>query len=487
MKTVKLYSLCILSFFMALFMTSCEGFLEKAPEGKIPEEDVDYADLAKMYQPVSGVYAKIRTSGMHWVIWELTIGHDAEVFLWQNAIFQNIDKFIYDDSFWAIDEIWKQYYNIIKVANGALTSLDNYAKNITSSSDMEKYRAYKGEVLFMRAYAYFRLAQAFRDVTILKDNNQVNLRRSKRDVVYKYALEDLQYGIENMPRIRPNQNEHIGAVTAFSAETLAAKIHLIMGDYDKVEELTDDIIKNGAFSLYDDFYQLFKIPGKLCDEAIFEVQLTDFGNGSGDKIDPDQWFGCQGPINSGNISGWGHCGITEEFRNWAIARGETVRATTSFLKAGETTPSGDAINPRTDPAKPDCWNGKAYTPENQLTPGRTKYGENNNIRILRYADVLLMNAEAKVRNGKNGDEPFNKVRTRAAMPELSNVTVDQILDERRMELCFEWGDRYSDLLRTGKAATELADYNWKPETAYYPLPFAQYTTISDLLLDPLEE
>ncbi len=53
MKTVKLYSLCILSFFMALFMTSCEGFLEKAPEGKIPEEDVDYADLAKMYQPVS--------------------------------------------------------------------------------------------------------------------------------------------------------------------------------------------------------------------------------------------------------------------------------------------------------------------------------------------------------------------------------------------------------------------------------------------------
>ena len=88
----------------------------------------------------------------------------------------------------------------------------------------------------------------------------------------------------------------------------------------------------------------------------------------------------------------------KSFRDWAYERGETVRATTSFLLAGSTTPDGDVIKPQINSAKTDCWNGKAYTPTNQLTPGRTKYGTNNNVRIFRYADVLLMNAEAKIKN-----------------------------------------------------------------------------------------
>ena len=265
--------------------------------------------------------------------------------------------------------------------------------------------------------------------------------------------------------------------------SLSANLHYIT----KPEELTDDIISNGNFSLYSDYYQLFKIPGKLCDESIFECQCTDFGNGSGDLVEPGEWFICQGPVNSGNISGWGHCGVYESFRDWAYERGETVRATTSFLLAGETTPSGDYINPRKNPANADCWNGKAYTPASQLTPGRTKYGTNNNIRIFRYADVLLMNAEAKIRNGKNGDAPFNEVRRRAEMPELTNVTVNQVLDERRMELFFEWGERYTDLLRTGLAATELKELNWTEENQYFPVPFNQYTQIPDLLLEPKDE
>ena len=340
--------------------------------------------------------------------------------------------------------------------------------------------------MFMRAYAYYRLVQAFGPVTILRDNNQVDLSRSTANAVNKYALEDLQYGIDNMPRIRPNQSEHKGAVTAFSAEMLAAKFHLNMGNYAKVEELTDDIIEHGNFSLYPDFYQLWKIPGKLCDESMFECQMTDFGNGSGDLIDGDQWFVCQGPSNSGsNISGWGDCGILKSFRDWAYERGETIRATTSFLLAGETTPDGDYIQPQIDPKKTDCWNGKAYTPLNQLTPGRTKYGTNNNARIFRYADVLLMNAEAKIKNGKNGDAPFNEVRRRAKMPELTNVTFQQVIDERRMELMCEWGERYNDLVRTGLAKTELK--GWSEDKALLPLPFNQYTQIPDLLKEPKDE
>ena len=95
------------------------------------------------------------------------------------------------------------------------------------------------------------------------------------------------------------------------------------------------------------------------------------------------------------------------------------------------------------------------------------------MRILRFAEVLLMNAEALVRQGKNGDVPFNRVRKRAQMPELTNVTVDQILDERRMELCCEWGERYNDLIRTGQAAKVLGPAGWTEAKTYYPLPFSQ--------------
>lgn len=68
-----------------------------------------------------------------------------------------------------------------------------------------------------------------------------------------------------------------------------------------------------------------------------------------------------------------------------------------------------------------------------MTAGTTSWGRNNNVRILRYSEVLLINAEAKVRNGKSGDASFNEVRTRAHMPTLTGVTLDQILDERRMD------------------------------------------------------
>lgn len=488
MKSLKKSIIYAMTALMMGAMGSCD-YLDKEPEGKVPETNVDYTNLTNMYQPVSGVYARLRASGMHWIIWDITVCRgDNDVWSGANdgSDLYNLGLYKYNDANWGIDEIWKQYYNLIKVANSAIESLDLYGANATSDQDKKNYEAYVGEVKYIRAYSYYRLVQAFGPCTILRDNNQADLSRSTVNAVYKYALEDLQYGMDHMPRIRPNQNSHIGAVTAFSAEALAAKIYMNLGQYDKVETLTDDIINNGNFSLYPDFYQLFKIPGKLCDESLFECQLTDFGNGSGELIDADQWFVCQGPINSGsNISGWGHVGITPEFRDWAAARGETVRATTSFLLANSTTPSGDVIAKQENPTKADCWNGKAYTPFNQLTPGRTKYGTNNNIRIFRYADVLLMNSEAKIRNGKNGDAPFNEIRRRAHMPELTGVTVDQVLDERRMELCCEWGERYNDLCRTGLAASVLK--GWSKDKENLPLPFNQYSQIPSLKDEPKDE
>lgn len=471
--------------------TSCSDYIDIDPENSVPEEKVDYTNLDNMYMPVSGVYAKVRTGAMHWVIWPLSIVRDGDVWSGKpddQAPLVDMGKYNYDQGFWGLNEMWNQYYGIIKVANSALESLDEYAVYATTDAQKATNRSYQGEVKFLRAYAYYRLVQAFGPVTILRSNTQTNLTRSTIEAVNKYMLEDLEYAYNNCPEVRPNEMAHIGAVSAYSAKALAAKVYLNMGQYDQVEKLTDDIINSRKFELYGDFYQLFKIPGKLCDESLFECQCTDFGQGSGEMVDADQWFNFQGPSLQGpsiSVGGWGFIGYSDEFKAWAESRNEDVRATTTFLVGGTTTPSGDFIKPQQNSIRTNCWNGKAYTPTNQMTEGRTKYGSNNNIRVLRYADVLLMNAEAKVKLGKNGDEPFNEVRRRAHMPELTNVTFDQILDERRMELCCEWGERYNDLVRTGKAATELV--GWSKEKALMPLPFNQTSTIPDLLKDPIDE
>lgn len=485
LKNILLYALPALM----LCCTSCD-YLDKEPENKVPEQNVDFTKIENMYQPVSGVYAKIRTGAMHWIVLPLSIVRDDDVWSGRTddqTALVDMGNYNYDSSFWGLNEMWNQYYGIIKVANAALESLDSYAANITSDTDRTNYNSYCGEVKFLRAYAYYRLVESFGPVTILRNNTQTDMTRSTIDAVYRYALEDLDYTMKNTPRLRPNEMAHYGAVTALSAEMLAAKIYLNQANYTEVEKLTDDIIGSNKFELYSDFYQLFKIPGKVCNESLFECQCTDFGEGSGDMVDADNWFVFQGPANDGDISGWGFIGIEKDFRTWARARGESVRVATSFLEAGTTTPDGDKIRPLQNPTQTDCWNGKAYTPTNQLTPGRTKYGSNNNVRIFRYADVLLMNAEAKVRLNKSGDASLKLVRDRADMPELTNATIDQILDERRMEFVCEWGDRYNDLVRTGKAASILGPKGWTVDKTYYPIPYEQLSNIPSLKNTPKDE
>lgn len=478
--------------------TACSDFIDIEPENQVPEESVDFTKKENMYQPVVGVYAQVRTSGMHWCNKLLMMTRDGDVWSGrtddQGAAVDFGRYFNYTNSFWGLNQIWVNFYEIIRTSNSALESLDGYAAYLTpGSQDYTDYEAYCGEVRTIRAWAYYQLVTNFGPVVIYRDNMQTDFRRSTVEAIYNYMLdEDLKYAMEKLPRMRPNQMVHQGAVTAFTAEMIAAQVYMLKGDFAQVETLTDDIIANGGFSLYPDYYQLFKIPGKLCDESLFECQVTDYGNGSGDYLGVDQWFNFAGPFSltspdgSTTFGGWGFVGYEPEFVAWADARGETVRAETSFLRAGQPTREGWIVSEARGTST-DCWNGKDYLPYEQLTSGRTGYGENNNARILRYAEVLLMNAEAKVRQGKNGDSPYNQVRQRAEMPTKSGVTLDDVLDERRMELCSEWCSRYIDLVRTGQAATVLGPKGWNVDKTYWPVPFTQLDDLSDLALDPMDE
>ncbi|MDD6623008.1 MAG: RagB/SusD family nutrient uptake outer membrane protein [Bacteroidales bacterium] len=471
MKNLKAYLLLL----PALLFCSCSDFLDKDPEVTIDAETVDYTDLNNMYQPVSGVYSWLRQEGTHWAVYAMTISRDDDVDPGTNGDdWVKLNNYNYDNTLWFWNEPFSVlYFRMIKYSNKALEDLVEFEKYCKTEDELKRNHSYQGEVRILRALSYYRLVQLFGDVPILYENKQTDLHRRSVKSVYEYALEDLDYAAKNCYRLRPNQMEHPGAVSAFTAEMLAAKIHMNMGNYAEAYTLTKDIVDNGKFDLYPDFSELFKIPGKLCDESLLEIQTTDFGAGSGDSVGTNCWFTFQGPANSGNISGWGWIHPNKAFRDWAAARGETVRAETSFLYAGTTTKWGDVLRPQQG-SETGCYNGKAYTPFCQLTEGRTEYGCNNNVRVFRYADVLLMYAECALRTNQNVSDAvikFNKVRTRANMPEVAALTEDLILDERRMELCMEWGERFNDLVRTGKAVQVLtaAGYNYTDDKKYMPI------------------
>ena len=163
------------------------------------------------------------------------------------------------------------------------------------------------------------------DVPLLLDNQELNVYKSKKEDVEKYIYDELDYCIANLPAIRPNESEHPGAVTKYTAELLKAKLKMYNNEWDDVLTLTDDIVNSGKFELYNDFYELFKIPGKLCNESLLEYQFTDFGNGSGDIVSSDNWFAFQGPRGEAPISGWAFIEPTEKIRNLFSKRGETVQ------------------------------------------------------------------------------------------------------------------------------------------------------------------
>ncbi len=491
------------SIVIALFaiMSSGCSFLEIDTENKIAVAEIDYTNTSEMYQPVIGAYSKLRWPGMHWVNNILWTGRDDDMTSGRDNDQQDALRFGYrggyqcPNSFWGLNNAWITAYDVIRTCNSALEALDKYAEHIAEgSADFDNYRSYRGEVVTISMWSYYMLASSFGACVLLEDNNQTRFVRSTQEHVCQYALAQLEAVIPDMKRMRPNEMVHPGAFTAFSAEALAARFALLLGDFAKVESLTQDIISNGNFALYDDYYQLFKIPGKLCDESLMEVQVTDFGLTTGDYIGIDQWFVCQGATLSGivdgspvSISGWNFMQFNPRFVEWAKKRGETIRLEVSFLSTGDVTREGFTVE------SSGVFNGKAYLPYDQMTGGNTEWGRNNNVRLLRYAEVLLMNAEAKVRNGKSGDEPLNLVRQRAGLLPITGASLNDILDERRIELCAEWGLRYTDLVRTGQAETVLndpalvrdqANGEWTPDKAWWPVPGLQLVNLPDLAKDP---
>ncbi|MBK5720856.1 RagB/SusD family nutrient uptake outer membrane protein [Dysgonomonas sp. Marseille-P4677] len=479
---MKRYKYIFLS--AVLLFSSCDGFLDKEPENSRPVSSIDYTITKNMDQPVIGIYARART-GDGFSFWGrfglMSIrGDDVE----KGSTPSDQGELNYAKSFeynqlggyWALNGSWTGLYNMVLQCNSALIDLASYNEHVTSDADKRLNLQYQAEVRFIRAFAYFHIVRFWGDILLVTDNEQVfkAMEVTSREDIYNFINAEMDFCANNLPALRPNEMPMKGRVTKYTALGLKAKANADINDWDAVLNATNEIIESNKFELYPDFYDYFKKPGCLSDENLFELQ---YGLAGVTDIESDAWFEYQGPrqgFEGTKIgTGWGFMVPSKSLEKLFNDRGETVRKETTFLYAGSTTREGDIMKPSVAADGHDrVFNGKNYIPSTQMPVGKTKYGYGNHIRMIRYADILLLNAEAKVHKGQNGDIPFNLVRTRAEMSTLTNVTLDQILEERQVELACEWGERYFDLIRTGKAEGTLPGFK-AGKSEFYPIPQAQ--------------
>ncbi len=490
-----------------IFSTSCEDFLDKPIEGQLPLSDVDYTNLSNMYQPVAGILGTSRSySLISWpdgcierfrtdfVVKGNGIGNQA-------AMEAVLEKYQYTNVDWFVMQPWSRVYGIIKKANTALEELDKFRENCSTESEVALNDQYKAEIRFIRALAYFRGARFYGDICWFDtDIASIDLRLSPRDEVYAWLIGEIKDFREDLPSEHPNKLERKGGITKWAADMLLAKAAADIQDYTTMEQASGEIVKSGLFNLYPDYYDLFTVNAELCDENIFELQYYYF-NEDGTKADINQWYNYAGMSTTitGAVEvagttkmrgGWGFSIPSKKFVDLMENRGETVRLTRDIIYPNSVSPRGDQIGSLNGKIKAlmqkyedeNLPNGivRAYTckwfmESVDRNVDDLKYGGYNNVRVYRYADALLLYAEALVHNNGvgTGDQYVNMVRERAGLAPLTGATIDQIIEERGIELAMEWGgDRFFDLVRLGKTS-ELGPNFTPGEDEFFMTPQEQ--------------
>jgi len=503
---LKQYFIPIATLITALFIAAgCSEKLDELPENRTFTEETDYTKTNDMILPVIGAYAALSPVDVDWMDMPLIAvrGDDVNAGgLGDQIPFDDTDKYKYDKGYWMYNAFWSSYYQHMLDCISAMEQIALYKEKATSAGSSALADQYTAEVKVIHVWHLFHLSRVFGGVLIPKSSNPSDLFTlplSTKDEVMQYISDQMDQAIPLLPDMRPNQRTDIpGGITKYTALAMKAFANLELKKYPEVAAATGEIINSGKFTLESDYYNLFKLKGKLNNENLLEKQYSDFGTGSGDNYYYlYAFFGPQGwtPKVAGAGDGWGFWEPSLKYIKFMLDRGEITRLQTTvcFTNRGimeikkdpkyanlpswvtNKTPSGDVFN---DYARAMFASGKHYLPSDQLTPGRNSYGTNKNFTCIRYSQILLMYAEALTlgASGSAGsaDNAVNLVRARAGMPALTGVTTDQVMDEKYAELATEWGDRYYDMIRLGK--TDQLSYDGRTFTSdktFLPYPQAQ--------------
>lgn len=519
----KIFALPLLV--LSLSFTSC---LDETPKDQIPESEIyDSANslyvnaVASLYNYIGahdegeglqgtcrGIY-DYNTLTTDEAIIPIRGGNWYDGGLWEN---------MYDHTWTATDtdlyNVWKYLYKVIVLSTKSLETIDQH-KSLLNDQQRDEYKA---EVRAVRAMFYYYAMDMFGRIPVLESSAQktADIRQSNRSDVFKYIVKELQTVAPLLPNEHSNlQGNYYGRVTRPVAWFLLAKLALnaevytddnwtdsyrpdgktIMIDVDGTQKnawLTCihycNLIASAGYSLESDYTKNFAIHNENSNENIFTIPL--------DKMlylnEFHYLFRSRHYAHGGAYGGASENGTCATLHTMAVYGYNTsspdARLDMNFY-TGKVEVDGSYVT--LDDGTPLEY--KPLAVEQNLTASpyietagarmkkyevdRTAYSDgrmpDNDIVLYRYADVMLMKAEAKVRNGESGYEELNAVRNRVGMPSLP-ATLDNILNERLLELVWE-GWRRQDMIRFGIYNKQYdihtpSEADKKGYTTVFPIP-----------------
>lgn len=362
--------------------------------------------------------------------------------------------------------LWITAYEIIYAANGVIEGIQASGPNLEFSEQAKNKMI--GECRVIRAFCYFYLINLFGDVplvTTVEWSKTRTLPRAPKATVYKLIVDDLIFARDNLPPVNTNSAGERVYADKWAATALLARTYLYLEEYPSAWQQADAVIRNiGQFSLETEPNKVFLTKSK---EAIWQLkQTTDntrFGNATPEGV---LLIPGRGGTPPGVDFYYASYTLTNELLN--AFESNDIRKT-SWVKAS-------ALDPMNIP-------GQYYFTYKYKTLKVVGGPVTEFYTMLRLAELYLVRAEAAAHGAGNLTDAIsdlNMLRRRAGLPDLSNdltqtELVTAIAQERRVELFCEWGHRWLDLKRTGKATSVLSQMPIKQPwmgdyQLLYPIP-----------------
>lgn len=407
-------------------------------------------------------------------------GDDSWMQIYKNNSPSYSDLFTITSSDGVIKSTWQDYYSAIYRANTILAKIEE--AEIEAVPNKERYI---GEARFLRALAYFDLVRIFGAVpavtTPVSIEGSYRVPREPVENVYETIIIPDFIAAESALPAKCSGDE-VGRATSGAAKSLLGRVYLTKGDFLNAESKLKEVTTMGYQLLanYEDLFDYTK--SEHHSEYIFDIEYQS-GIGEGSTF-TTAFFPNFSEMNEFfNITGAGqeYNNPTQELISLFVP-GDTRKEVTVGVPGGFY--DADSVFH----ALPTSTN-QTYT-KKYFDSSPVRADSKANWKVIRYADVLLMYAEALNENGKPQQAiPFlNQVRTRAGLEGYPNTmsqteTRDAIVLERRLELSFE-GVRWFDLVRTGKAYEVMKDKGMAPYMTVFPIPLSQVQIINDPTIFP---
>lgn len=471
MKTKYVYILML--GLLSVFSTGCEDRLDIAKHGNMGSQEDFYKTDDDAIQALASLYSSWGGNYYNWFFTKNLLADD----VWagggsrgDNSQMEQLNEYTFDTDHGMVQGLYSGMYGIIYKSNLIIDLLE---------PDTEVKKRAVAEARFFRAWSNFELVTLFGTAPVvdhLLTPGEYRLGNSTPEVMWALIESDLTEAINSnaLPsKSDVNDSETGIRITKEVAQAMLGKAYLFQGKYGDAAGILDEVIESGKYALYTgDYDKLLHVAANGCCESMLEVQKRNDSEQAWNQM--TMTFIMQGwrtekltlssEASSYIATGtYGFMNPTKDLYEAFVAmEGENgYRLNSSIRTAAQLENLGISLQAGANLVGHEgyfMWKNRALKEDCVYDASYFQALQYINLRVMRYAEVLLLAAEAHVQNGNSGKalEYVNQTRSRAQLNGLTSVTLDDVKKEKRLELCLE-SVRFQDLVRWGDAETVMAN------------------------------